>query len=68
MPERHRPIEDDRDHRMAAFRLLVREFERGIREGTSPAPSFEDGAACQEVLDAVRASSASGRRIEIAAE
>ncbi len=60
MPERFRPFEDDRDQRLVAFRLLVREFERGIREGTSPAPNFEDGLRCQEVLDAVRASAAGG--------
>lgn len=56
VPERYRPIEDDRDHRLPAFRLLVREFERGIREGTSPAPSFEDALKCQQALDAIRAS------------
>ncbi|MEZ4501118.1 MAG: Gfo/Idh/MocA family oxidoreductase [Dehalococcoidia bacterium] len=65
MPERYRPIEDDRDHRLGAFRLLVREFERGIREGTSPAPSFEDGLACQQILDAARESSSTGRVVRI---
>jgi len=58
VPSHVRPFEDDRDQRLVAFRLMVREFERGIREGTSPAPSFEDGLACQEVLDAIRSSSA----------
>ena len=56
VPERFRPIEDDRDARLAAFRLLVREFERGIREGVSPAPSFEDALKCQQALDAIRES------------
>ncbi|MCK9496056.1 MAG: Gfo/Idh/MocA family oxidoreductase [Dehalococcoidia bacterium] len=56
VPEHCRPFEDDRDHRLVAFRLLVREFERGIREGVSPSPSFEDGVRCQEVLDAIRES------------
>ncbi|MGE0227639.1 MAG: Gfo/Idh/MocA family protein [Dehalococcoidia bacterium] len=65
MPERHRPFEDERDHRLVAFRLLVREFERGIRDGTSPAPSFEDGLRCQQVLDAVRESAATGRTVRI---
>jgi len=65
MPERYRPIEDDRDHRLGAFRLLVREFERGIRAGASPAPSFEDGLACQQVLDAARHSSKTGRVVRI---
>ena len=35
------------------------------REGTSPAPNFTDGWRCQQVLDAVRQSSASGRTITI---
>ena len=65
VPERYRSIEDDRDQRLGAFRLLVREFERGIREGASPAPSFEDGFACQQVLDAVRQSSMEGRVVKI---
>ncbi|TAJ20730.1 MAG: Gfo/Idh/MocA family oxidoreductase [Dehalococcoidia bacterium] len=66
MPGSHRPFEDERDHRLVAFRLLVREFERGIAEGTSPAPSFEDGWRCQQVMDAVRESSATGRTVKIA--
>ena len=62
MEERFRPFDDERDHRLMAFRLMVREFERGIREGTVPTPSFVDGVGCQAVLDAVRRSSAGGRR------
>jgi predicted dehydrogenase len=62
------PIEDARDQRLAAFRLLVREFERGIREGSSPAPSFDDALACQEVLDAVRAASYSGRLVRLSGD
>lgn len=54
------PFRDDRDHRLMAFRLLVRDFERGIRSGTSPAPSFEDGARAQAVIDAVRESAERG--------
>lgn len=65
MPERFRPFEDDRDQRLVAFRLLVREFERGIREGVSPAPSFDDALACQAVLDAVRLSAREGRRVAV---
>lgn len=60
MPAELVPFEDDRDNRLMAFRLLVRDFERGIHDGESPAPSFEDGAATQRVLDAVRESSAAG--------
>ncbi len=65
MPDRYTALTDERDHRMAAFRLLVREFARGIDEGTSPAPSFTDGARCREVLDAVRESSATGRTVTL---
>jgi predicted dehydrogenase len=66
MPKEYRALEDDRDERLLPFRLLVREFARGIREGTSPSPSFADGYRCQQVLDAVRESSATGRWVEIA--
>ena len=55
VPDYARPFEDDRDQRLVAFRLLVREFERGIREGISPAPNFADALATQRVLDAIRA-------------
>jgi predicted dehydrogenase len=62
MPAHYRPFDDERDHRLMAFRLLVRELERGIREGCSPAPNFSDGVRVQEVLDAVRESDAQGGR------
>ena len=62
---RYTPIEDDRDQRLPPFRILVREFERGIREGVSPAPNFDDALACQRVLDAVRESSRSGQTVRI---
>lgn len=65
MPGRLTALKDDRDNRLAAFRILVREFERGIREGTSPAPSFADGIACQAVLDAARQSAATGQRMAV---
>jgi predicted dehydrogenase len=65
MPARFRPFEDDRDQRLVAFRLLVREFERGIRAGVSPAPNFDDALACQAVLDAVRLSAREGRRVTL---
>ena len=64
-PARYTPFTDDRDHRLMAFRLLVREFTRGIQNGTSPSPNFTDGLRCQEVLDAVRESSKSGRTITL---
>ena len=48
-----------------AFRLLVRDFTSGIEQGTSPSPNFTDGLRCQEVLDAVRASSETGRTVRL---
>jgi predicted dehydrogenase len=48
-----------------AFRLLVRDFSEGVERHTSPAPNFTDGLRCQEVLDAVRKSSESGRTIAL---
>jgi predicted dehydrogenase len=65
MPERHRPFDDERDQRLMAFRMMVREFTRGVREGTSPSPNFYDGYRCQQVLDAVVESSQTGQRVEI---
>ena len=65
-PARYMPFTDDRDHRLMAFRLLVRDFTRGVHEGASPSPNFIDGLRCQEILDAVRESSESGRTIALA--
>jgi len=64
-PASYTPFTDDRDHRLMAFRLLVREFTRGVERGISPAPNFTDGLRCQEVLDAIRASSKSGRTVKL---
>ena len=64
-PKRYLPFTDARDHRLMAFRLLARDFAAGIEQRKSPAPNFTDGLRCQEVLDAVRESSRSGRRIDI---
>ncbi len=66
IPSSYEPFIDDRDDRMMPFRLFVRDFLRGIETGTSPSPSFLDGLACQQVLDALRRSSIEGRRIAIA--
>jgi predicted dehydrogenase len=44
----------------ATIAPLLKRFVTGIRKGESPSPSFEDGARAQAVLDAVRASTASG--------
>lgn len=45
---------------------LVRAFERGIEEGSSPAPNFLDGLRSQLVIEAMRESAASGRMVRIA--
>jgi predicted dehydrogenase len=67
IPPRLEPFHDDRDERLFPFRLLVREFLSGINEGVSPHPNFEDGYRCMQVLDAVRESSRTGRRVRIEA-
>jgi predicted dehydrogenase len=66
VPGELEPFSDDRDDRLMAFRLFTREFLRGIEEGSSPAPNFVDGWRCQQVLDAIRLSSATGQRVRIA--
>ena len=65
-PAEYTPFTDARDHRLMAFRLLVRDFTRGVETGTSPAPNFTDGLRCQQVLDAIRESSETGRTIRLA--
>lgn len=64
-PARLVPTPDDRDPRLAAFRMLVRDFTKGIDEGRSPSPNFTDGLHCQEAMDAVRTSSKTGRTIAL---
>ena len=64
-PPQYTPLSDPRDHRLMAFRLLVRDFSRGMEQGSSPAPNFVDGLRCQEALDAVRASSDSGQTVRL---
>lgn len=68
IPARLKPFADRRDERLMPFRLLVREFLRGVGEGASPSPNFFDGYRCQQVLDAVRESSRTGGTIVIPAE
>jgi predicted dehydrogenase len=65
MPEHLTPLIDDRDGRLAPFRLLVKQFERGIREGTSPSPNFDDGVRTQQVMDAMKRSSVTGERVAL---
>lgn len=64
-PAEYTPFTDPRDHRLMAFRLLVRSFNAGIEQETSPSPNFTDGLRCQQVLDAVHESSATGRTIRL---
>jgi predicted dehydrogenase len=65
IPTVFRPFEDERDHRLMAFRLMVREFLHGIEQHYSPAPNFEDGYRLQLVLDAAVESAATGQRVTI---
>jgi len=64
-PNKYLTFTDPRDHRLMAFRMLVRDFTAGIEQGISPAPNFTDGLRCQEVQDAVRESSESGCRVNL---
>lgn len=66
VPASLQPFSDDRDARLVPFRLLTREFLRGVEEQTSPAPNFLDGYRCQQVLDAIRIASATGERVRLA--
>ncbi len=56
---------DARDHRLMSFRMLVTDFTAGTDRAESPLPNFTDGWRCQQVLDAVRESSASGRTVQL---
>ena len=50
---------------VAASRRLLRDFERGIEEGRSPAPNFEDGLRTQAMIDAARESAREGRVVAL---
>jgi predicted dehydrogenase len=65
IPTRLEPFTDDRDDRLMPFRLLTREFVRGIEEEISPAPNFDDGYACQQIISAVIESSRRGVAVSI---
>lgn len=65
-PPQYTPFTDARDHRLMAFRMLVKEFTKAIGQGTSSSPHFTDGWRCQQVLDAVRKSAESGRTVQLA--
>ena len=64
-PEAFEPLPDDSDRRIPSFRLLLRDFDRSIREGKSYGPSFDDGVKVQAILDAVRESSATGKAVKL---
>lgn len=64
-PARLMPFSDARDPRLMAFRILVQDFNQGIQDGTSPSPNFVDAWRCQQILDAVRESSDSGRTVTL---
>lgn len=65
IPDRLQPFVDDRDERIMPMRLLTREFLRGIDEGISPAPTFNDGYRVMQALSAIRQSSATGAAVDI---
>ena len=65
VPSTYIPFEDARDSRLLPFRILVRKFIQGISDGTSPSPNFYDGLRCQQILDSVRQSSKTGKRIQL---
>jgi predicted dehydrogenase len=48
-----------------AYQAVVRAFAKGIQDGTSPEPNFEDAYKLQRITDAVRESSASGGWVKI---
>ena len=56
---------DEPDWRIGSSRRLLREFQRGIREGCSATPNFADGLRCQRVIDAIRESARSGRTVTL---
>ena len=48
-----------------SFTHTVHDFIRGISEGKSPRPNFEDGLKNQRVLDAIERSASTGRWVEV---
>ena len=65
-PPQFKLAKDERDHRLMAFRMLVRDFTKAIEQATSPSPNFTDGWRCQQVLDAARTSHQSGKTVKVA--
>jgi predicted dehydrogenase len=50
---------------VVASQRLLRDFERGIVEGTSPTPNFEDGLRAQLMLDGARESARTGQLVPL---
>jgi len=65
IPTKYLSIDDNRHSCIIPFRLFVQSFIRGTLEGYSPAPNFEDGYRCQQVLNASVKSAQTGQRIAI---
>jgi len=65
IPERLDPYDDKGHDGLMPMRWLAKAFVRGIADGVSPAPSFYDAYRLQQVMHAIRDSSATGRVIEI---
>lgn len=66
-PEKYRPFEDDRDHRLLPFRLMVDKLVEAIRTGGQvEGATFADGVKVQQVIDGIFASSDTGRWVDIA--
>jgi predicted dehydrogenase len=68
VPDTYIPFEIEGDNRIFQFVMLVHEFLRGIREGVPVAPSLYDGLRCQQVLDAIRVSSATRQWVTLPVE
>lgn len=52
------------DPRIAPFLCLLDDLAKGISQGFSPAPNFEDGVAHQQFIDSVKISSALGTWVD----
>lgn len=66
-PAKYRPFDDDRDHRLMAFRLMVDKVVQAVKTGSQvQGATFEDGLKVQEVIDAIYESERTGRWVEFA--
>ena len=63
IPEHLAAPEDERDHRLPAFRIMARRFAEGIAKGTSLEPNFLDGFRSQQVMDGLIESHRTGRYV-----